>query len=227
MDTKKVLSSPYLSSSHPFLFLITPSRKETLAEVISYFQKDKEKNEVYFYDIKQIQVELTLELQKVASSSGFKQKIIIVSFYSFLEIAQNRMLKTLEEVREGVRFIFITESKVGVLPTIISRAEVHTLGMNEEKKHFDVFLFLSTAPAFRMELPFVKTMLAKKDSDDKKDREYFIHFLSELLEDLPNTKEGLEGKKEVLTFLSFARDTSGAPKMILDYLALFLPLVVK
>ncbi len=222
MDIQKALTSP-----HHMLFLISSLRGAVYQETLEIYSKVYPNSAVYAFDVKQINVLVVKELQAIALHLGTQKKIIIISFYSFLLEAQNKMLKVLEETKGDTKFIFITEKKSGILATIFSRAEVYYLKYANESHIFATKLFLQTEPILRSELPFVKMLLAKKDDTDKKDREHFVHFLSELLVIIPDTKESIKVKKEILLFLTFAGDKSASPKMILDYLALSLPHMVE
>jgi hypothetical protein len=139
------------------------------------------------------------------------------------------MLKTLEESHPLVRFIFVTESKQAVLPTVLSRAEVTDMSAIGEVIEivFDIKLFLSTSKSLRSEIPFVKKILAKKDEEDRKDRELLTHFLFELMKALPKTEEGMRGRADILDFIAYTKDPSASGKMMLDYLALSLPVVIE
>ena len=216
-----------LTSPHHMLFLIVSARSTVYKETIDLYAKEYPKAAVYAFDTKQIHVAMVKDLQTIAAHLGTQQKVIVISFYSFLLEAQNKMLKVLEETKGTTKFIFITEKRAGILPTLFSRAEVSYLESANNSHLFATKLFLQTDPMLRNELPFVKSLLAKKDDTDKKDREHFVHFLSELLLIIPEGKEGLAIKSEILLFLSFAGDKSASPKMILDYLALSLPRMVE
>lgn len=228
MESKQTLET-VLASPHPFLFLVVPDRKEAEEKLKVFFEKDKENSELFLYNTKQVTLPLVRDIRSLSFTGGQKKKIIVLSFYTFLHDAQNALLKALEEVGVNARFIFLVESKEGILPTVLSRASFFDLteGGGVKKNNFDTSLFLSTAPSLRLEITFVKVLLVKKDEDDKKDREYFAQFLDELLIALPRSREGLIGRKEILTFLPYARDTGSSPKMILEYLALTLPVMVE
>ncbi len=228
MESKQTLET-VLASFHPFLFLVVEDRKEAEEKVRVFFEKDKENSELFVYSTKQVTLPLVRDIRSLSLTGGQKKKVIVLSFYTFLHDAQNALLKALEEVGANARFIFLAESKEGILPTVLSRASFFDLAESEgvKKHHFDTKLFLSSVPSLRMEITFVKVLLAKKDDDDKKDREHFALFLDELLMALPHDEEGFRGRKELLTFLPYTRDTGSSPKMILEYLALALPVVLE
>ena len=218
-----------LSSPHPFLFLLSPEREKVTSRVTSFYENSEEDIEVSIFDTKQVTIPLVKEIQKLALYQTMKKRVLVVSFYSFLEEAQNKMLKTLEESHPRIRFIFITESKQAVLPTILSRAEVSDISImgEDREKIFDTKLFLSTSKALRSEIPFVKKILAKKDDEERKDKEYLTVFLFELMEALPETEEGMKGKADILDFVTYTKDPSASGKMMVDYLALSLPVVIE
>ena len=216
-----------LASPHHMLFLLTSARPLTYQKTIEIYAKEYPEAMVYAFDTKQINVAVVKDVQVIARYLGTQQKVIAISFYTFLLEAQNMMLKVLEETKGNTKFIFITERKTGILATIFSRAEVYYLESANSSHLFTTKLFLQTDPMLRNELPFVKSLLNKKDDTDKKDREHFVHFLSELLQMIPDGKEEIAIKSEILLFLSFAGDKSASPKMILDYLASSLPRMVE
>jgi hypothetical protein len=218
-----------LSSPHPFLFLLTPEREKVVSGVASFYENSNEDVEVTIFDTKQMSIPLVKEIQKLALFQTMKKRILVLSFYSFLEEAQNKMLKTLEESHPLVRFIFVTESKQAILPTVLSRAEVTDISIIGEviEKSFDTTLFLATSKSLRMEIPFVKKILAKKDEDEKKDKEYLTQFLLELMISLPKTNEGMKGKADIVQFLTYTKDSSASAKMMLEYLAFSLPHVIE
>lgn len=225
----KQLFEKVISSPHPFLFLIVKNRDQTKDEILSLYKEGYEDTEVSLFDTKQVTVPLVKEMLALALTQAIKKRVFIISFYTFLDDAQNKMLKTLEESHGTIRFIFVTESKQSILPTILSRAEVLDLASQEgdKEKNFDTKLFLSTAKTLRLEIPFVKMILAKKDEEDRKDKELLTHFLFELMEALPRTKEGMKGRHDILDFLKYTKDTSASGKMILGHLALSLPVVLE
>ncbi len=230
MKEKQTQLLNVLFSPHSFLFLITSDREWLKGGIISYFKNAERDTEMSIFDTKQVTVSLVEEILALARSQTIKKRIIILSFYTFLPEAQNKMLKTLEEPHPHIRFVFITESKQGLLPAVLSRAEVTHLSSEEEEgseKLFDTKLFLATNKSLRMEIPFVKKILAKKDSDDKKDKEYLAQFLTELMAALPKTNEGMKGRADIVLFLKYTKDVSVSSKMMLDYLALSLPYVIE
>ena len=225
----KQLFEKVISSPHPFLFLIAKDRNQVKDEILSLYKEGHEDAEVSLFDTKQVTVPLVKEILALALTQAIKKRVFIISFYTFLDDAQNKMLKTLEESHSMIRFIFVTESKQSILPTILSRAEVVDLASQggDKEKNFDTKLFLSTAKTLRLEIPFVKMILAKKDEEDRKDKELLTQFLFELMEALPRRKEGMKGRRDILEFLKYTKDASASGKMILGHLALSLPVVLE
>lgn len=215
-----------LGTPFQVLFMLTDSRDTALSQVTEYYEKN-EKAMLSVFDTKQLRVEDISAIQKQTVLKGDTQKIIVISFYQFLREAQNKMLKTLEELDSSFRIIFITESGEGVLPTVLSRSQVFRLEWKKKEESSHVRLFLQTNPTLRSELPFVKVMLSQKDGDDKKDREAVTHFLSELLACVAHRNVDSALSEELLTFISLSKDKASSSKMILDYLAFRLPLMLE
>ncbi|BBG65452.1 DNA polymerase III delta prime subunit [Hydrogenimonas sp.] len=75
-------------------------------------------------DAEDFLIEHAKEAVRKATLTGEKEKIIILSAIRFTPIAQNKLLKILEEPPAGTSFILLTPSKSGLLPTIRSRLAV-------------------------------------------------------------------------------------------------------
>jgi hypothetical protein len=214
------------ATQNQVLLVVADKRVNVTEDIVRYFS-DTSLYELVTLTLKQLQVAHANYLQEKILSKSFQQRVIVVSFFTFLEEAQNKMLKVLEEIPPHVRCIFITESKQGLLPTLLSRCETISMKRNDENKREFAKLFLQTEPHFRMDLPRIKSLLTKKDADDKKDKEAGVHLIQDLLEVLPNTKQGISFKAEISEMFSYAYDTGASHKMILSYLAYTLPHVLE
>ncbi len=88
--------------------------------------------EIYRIDAEEFLIEHAKEAVKKATLTGEKDKIIILSALRFSPIAQNKLLKILEEPPAKIHFILMTPSKSGLLPTIRSRLVIENrLGARE------------------------------------------------------------------------------------------------
>ena len=66
-------------------------------------------------------VEHAEEAIRRAALTGERERVIVLAARRFTPIAQNKLLKILEEPPAGVHFVLVTPSKSGLLPTIRSR----------------------------------------------------------------------------------------------------------
>jgi DNA polymerase-3 subunit delta' len=66
------------------------------------------------------------------------QNFIILMAPRFSTVAQNRLLKILEEPPKNKHFILITESKSSLLPTIKSRLPIRVLSDSQEEEAFEL-----------------------------------------------------------------------------------------
>jgi DNA polymerase-3 subunit delta' len=76
-------------------------------------------------------------IAKAYVSSEITEYIILIA-PRFSVIAQNRLLKILEEPPKNKEFILITSSKSSILETIKSRMPIRVLKDSKEKKNFDL-----------------------------------------------------------------------------------------
>ena len=90
--------------------------------------------------IKEFLVEQAQEAIDKAYIASENLNYIILTAPRFSEIAQNRLLKLLEEPPRNKAFILITESKSALLDTILSRMPVTILHDSEEAKAFSLDL---------------------------------------------------------------------------------------
>lgn len=159
-------------------------------------------------------------------------KTAIISFHTAGHVAQNALLKVLEEPPEGVRFILLTSNKEHLLETVLSRLH-HVQDVNKNsvdgKNHniytADAQLFLMTKHHERMTLSCITTMLAKKDEQDRKDREGVRAFILSLIIVLSEEKVASRYIEECLQIVSYTSDSSASGKALVQYLALLLPQV--
>lgn len=153
------------------------------------------------------------------------KKVAVVSFHTITHQAQNAMLKLIEEPREDTSFIFMTTQKENILPTVLSRMVEVRFDLHLDSAYENVEEFLKTSKVLRMKLPFVKKILEAEDKEGRKDREsvqIFCMQLEKVLADEDIVKN-LREIKELRRVISYLGDSSGSPKMILEYLSLLLP----
>ncbi len=150
------------------------------------------------------------------------EKVALLSFHTITLPAQNALLKILEEPRIGVRFILVTSNREALLPTFFSRLQYQEEG-ETSKEHNEAKKFLATEPEERMKLPYIVSLLANKDEEDRKDREGVRTFILSLISELNKATLAPHYALTTLEFASYAGDPSSSGKNILEYLALLLP----
>lgn len=169
-------------------------------------------------------------------------KVFIMDVFSFNMESSNALLKLLEDPAEKNYFFIIVSSADVVIPTLRSRLAV--IGDISSSKEIDEE-FLETGKKFLIALPnkrleTVKKMFAKKDeenellSDSLANKQKIVKFLNSLeflLEKELRTPEKEKKSKAGLEKLSksgqFIFDKGSSPKIILEHLALVLPVFDK
>ena len=183
--------------------------------------------------------------QKSFGQNGGGNKVALIEINGAGHQAQNALLKTLEEPFPNTYFFILISSVSLLLPTIKSRVE--TYSAEEFYKKFDIKLennsvdkkdissqvvkeFFGASLAVRLEI--VKRMIevAGKDGDDDSSG------LFQLLHDIEITLKNLEkgslkrrlSKDELTTLINvreYFADGGSSKKMLLEYLALKLPII--
>ena len=178
-------------------------------------------------------------------------KVFIMEVFSFNMESSNALLKTLEEPNKKIHFFIIVSSVENIIPTLRSRMTVIDLrlGSSASKSDLEAELpseFLKSLPNKRLEM--IKKMLAKSDgeneilSESSANKQKAIQFLNTLefllekelrQEDLdiecPSGHSMSKSKHIALEELSrsgqFIFDRGSSPKIILEHLALALPVL--
>lgn len=189
-----------------------------------------------------------------ASTKSFsgQGKVFVMEVFSFNMESSNALLKTLEEPNDKTHFFIIVSSAENVMPTLRSRLTVIDLrlGSSASKSGLEAELpseFLRSLPSKRLEM--VKKMLVKSDEENellsessinKQKAAQFLNTLEFLLEKelrqknldiecpLGHSMSKFKSKYTALEELSrsqqFISDKGASPKIILEHLALALPI---
>lgn len=174
-----------------------------------------------FFNQTVLDIETARAITSFAQSAYNGEKIALISFHTASIPAQNALLKTFEEPRDGVRFILLTTDTSNLLGTVLSRT--HHIQLDEMVSDRHAREFLSTTPAFRIKLSFITDVLARVDEEGRKDRESVKGFVLSLLPVLKESRVDSRYVTEVLEVASYASDPSASGKALLEYLALYLP----
>ena len=102
--------------------------------ILNYGEEGKKENYVDMVEIRTDKLSIGVDdIRKVVSEANVKpfegnRKVIIIHTAEKMTVqAQNAVLKTLEEPPAGVFFILVAETTESILPTIISRVQIHKL----------------------------------------------------------------------------------------------------
>ena len=171
------------------------------------------------------------------SFSG-RGKVLVMEVFSFNMESSNALLKTLEEPGEKIHFFIIVSSVDNVIPTLRSRLTVIDVSSDKEKLEKDLLeagrKFLTALPNKRLEM--AKKLSAKsgeenellsESSANKQKAIQFLNVMEFLLEKELRSPE--KGKKISTALEEFSRsrqfisDRGASAKMILEHLALALP----
>ena len=179
--------------------------------------------------------------QSMHGASGAK-KIFIVAFNTMMSEAQNALLKTLEEPTAGTHFFFITRTGEILLPTVRSRMQVirsQEAGARRQETGNAGEKFLNASLPERMKMieHFTKAKTEEKPKA-KEDARIFLESLERALyNDIPNSlsidnKFGILEKntmalEDVITAKRYLSDRSPSLKLLLEHLALTVPVSSK
>ncbi len=178
-------------------------------------------------------------------------KVIVVGLHSISHQAQNAMLKTLEEPRPGTFIFVLTDTSAIFLPTILSRVQVvrdmksdttsqSTAGILGESinKSTNKSIHKSTTDSAQLfikkssteRLAQIKEILALKSDEKIGDSEIFafIQSVEKNAYDLSKEKGDTMTRTTVAHVFTkveeYMRDTSSSKKLLLEYMALRLPM---
>lgn len=170
--------------------------------------------------------EITQLQSRTATEGSIKVFIIMANFFTIE--SQNSLLKMFEEPTPGTHFFIITQNTETLLPTLRSRLfipETHTESANMNIQYscgVSVDEFLNSSQAGRIEL--------LKDVIEMKDKNTAISFLNELEITLYKKFQGSTLKKdyvfvfeEILKAKKFLNSSSPSIKMILEHIAVIVP----
>jgi hypothetical protein len=161
------------------------------------------------------------EMQSM-KSLGASKRIFIISTNGITVQAQNAMLKMFEEPTENTHFFIIVPSTSFFIETLLSRMVVLESDLEDKSdKALNAKDFLKMAYPERLKM--VEKFL-KVFKDNKEGKSVANNFFSEveviLAKDLKKNKEALE---KLLEIKKYVFDTSSSLKILLETLALTLP----
>ena len=194
------------------------------------------------------------DLTSWASKKSFSDKgnVFVLEVFSFNIESSNALLKTLEEPGEKNYFFIITSSLENIIPTLRSRLTIIDISSGKEEMEKELLemgrKFLASLPNKKLEI--VKKILAKNENENellsessanKQKAVNFLNTLEFLLEKelrqkdldiecpLGHSMSKWKSKHTALEELSrsgrFVFDRGASAKMILEHLALALPII--
>lgn len=168
--------------------------------------------DIYSYNNDSFTIDEARLLAEQAQGKAFgSKKIFIISSPKFSLQAQNALLKTFEEPFENTHFFIVLSSRELLIPTLLSRLEIHRLdGMGEDNTEAQKFLTMT----IKERMNFIKKFV-----DKEKPLSPFLDAL--MLELRKDNKRNVELEK-VFTVRQYSDDPSAMSRLILEHLALVL-----
>ena len=151
-----------------------------------------------------------------------QNKNIIVTVGNMTNAAQNALLKVLEEPTTSTRIFIIARSIKLFLATIISRSEIIILNEDSdwpENYYYKLASdFICASPAGRLGTLFLW------QKEEKITKDFLVGFLN-CLENINTQKFGMSSdwKKPVVLARKYIYDQALLPRLVLEYLAVALP----
>ncbi len=164
-----------------------------------------------------------------------QKKIVCITAHSITGPAQNSMLKMLEDPTGETIYFFILRSSAGLLPTFLSR--VQTIRLNDISSNVktnsnnssDLSLEDIPTPGKFLSAPLAKRMDMIKEIMDKESKDLVSDFLIQLEQHVHAYMDKDSTLYPVLkvfeTVGEYKHDVSVSNKMILEYVALKLPIL--
>ena len=239
MSTKKVLSlknsgaqretslalQTILTKKNCGAFLLRGNRQIILEEIIATHNYQ----EVISSDLSTLGID---DVKKQIAQTDFStetSRLVVFSFYHITLEAQNALLKFLEEPPKNTTIFLLTGDSTVLLPTVLSRVSECALETSEKSLE-SARLFLETEPVHRMNLPFIKKILATKVENSESIDKELIHDLIEgaiklsgeadLSKLTPMQRQGISN---CVSLLARLKQNGASGKQILEYVSLALP----
>lgn len=195
----------------------------------------KGNSDFHLYEHDAFLIEHAHSLRREQSMHGAEgaRKIFIIAFNTMMSEAQNALLKTLEEPTAGTHFFFITRTGEILFPTVRSRMQVIRSTESEVRKEEtgdtgEKFLNASLPERMKMIEHFTKAKTEEKPKA-KEDARIFLESLERALhKETPRVTIGVaEALQNVITAKRYLSDRSPSLKLLLEHLALTVPVVSK
>ncbi|OJI08595.1 MAG: hypothetical protein COX02_01120 [Candidatus Vogelbacteria bacterium CG22_combo_CG10-13_8_21_14_all_37_9] len=218
--------------------LILANLQQFLAKVFPDLNNPLTSPDVAWLEFERLDKERAKELRTLATSRAFSPtgRFIVAVFSALVDEAQEVLLKTLEEPPAGTHFFLVVPSADFFRPTLLSRLE--RLNLEPELDQVEAVIetpelladkFLALDQALRSDWLFKNLLI-----DSEPDRAKIFSFLNQVEKyivtrvDFNRISVNLNlVLKELLAAKKLLTDQRSSVKMILDYLALILPVTRK
>lgn len=149
-----------------------------------------------------------------------EKKIIVFSFDSITNDAQNAFLKIFEDPSPQLKFVINTYSADGLLPTLRSRLSIYKSEKKPEIVNVESFMKKSIGEKLKEIEKMVKDY---KDGGNKQEIKQFllgIHYALEQKAQKGNNSQNLAGLKATAKALDYLEDKSASVKILLESVVL-------
>ncbi|PIQ68714.1 MAG: hypothetical protein COV91_02725 [Candidatus Taylorbacteria bacterium CG11_big_fil_rev_8_21_14_0_20_46_11] len=164
--------------------------------------------------------------ERTAVTGG--RKVFVVALDSMTREAQNALLKIVEEPPKETHFFFVFGSEEVLLPTLRSRLEplfITIRSSAEEKTSRSVLARSFVRSSVPARLKMVSALI-KEVGDEDVGKGKLLDFFDALERELaPSVEKNAEALLELLTLKQYSRDRAPSFKLLLEHLALVLPVV--
>jgi DNA polymerase III delta prime subunit len=162
------------------------------------------------------------ELAMQAPVHGDTKAIVIAAEQAYHE-SQNALLKLFEEPPRGTHLFLIVPTIATLLPTLRSRVQVLSVGVQDRVESPLVAEFLSATPEKRSAL--IKRLTTGRDDEERRARRIETLELVNGIEHVAaeNPRKHLALLEELQTLRGFLHDRSAPVKLVLEHLALVTP----
>ncbi|MEA1929286.1 MAG: hypothetical protein U9M92_00120 [Patescibacteria group bacterium] len=212
-------------------YLLVGSRQQILVELKPHLPPDWIYQEADNFGINDARY--LRRWQQQTASEG--RRCFVLSFAAMTVEAQNALLKTLEEPVLGKHFFLITASAKNILPTLLSRLQVQKLGLLSDApdKHLSELVSRFSVADHESRLQLIADYLAQSGSTSGAVAKAAaldlvgaleLHLHKHWQKDLANQRL-VVALRQLTSARDYLQDQAALPKMILEHLALFLPML--
>ncbi len=212
-------------------YLVEGERSILLPEILEYLYEEKltavNSPDLHVLEFDSFGIDDAHELRREQQMRGAEgnKKFFIVVFNTMTHEAQNALLKTLEEPTEDTHFILLTRTKETLIPTVRSRVQL--VGQKGKVKASNI-----GKDFLRMDLPerlleiekYTKVKADQKSEAKDLARDFLSHLEEALYSHLGTDAQYATALHDVVSAKRYLGDRSPSVKILLEHLALTIPL---